>query len=96
VELLEAYPEVKTNFKNAGWYEFVTTFQGNNEKISMLFKQNFDGYETLIDNVLISITEYYIPSTYKLYLYGQKWWKKNKLLVDLANHFMVPKHQKPN
>jgi hypothetical protein len=53
-ELLEAYPELMQKFKNVGWYEFFTLFQGHHENISMLFTQNFDGYETMIGNVLIS------------------------------------------
>jgi hypothetical protein len=62
----------------------------------MFFTQNFDGYETIIGNVLISVNEYSIAAAYKLSLYGQRWWKKDKLPVDLANHFLVPKHQNPN
>jgi hypothetical protein len=32
-------------FKDAGWFEFLTTFQGYDEQVSMAFSQNFDGFE---------------------------------------------------
>jgi hypothetical protein len=42
VELLEAYPQMAQRFKDAGWFEFLTTFQGyarfpwNSLRISMV------------------------------------------------------------
>jgi hypothetical protein len=37
MKLLEAYPQMAQRFKDAGWFEFFTTFQGHDEHISMVF-----------------------------------------------------------
>jgi hypothetical protein len=45
VELLEAYPQMAQRFRDAGWFEFLTTFHGYDEHVSMEFALNFDGHE---------------------------------------------------
>jgi hypothetical protein len=55
-ELLEAYPQMAQRFKDVGWFEFFTTFQGHDEHVSMLFAQNFDGFEVEIGKLLMLVT----------------------------------------
>jgi hypothetical protein len=35
-------------FKDVGWFDFFSTFQGHDEHISMVFAQNFDGFESVV------------------------------------------------
>jgi hypothetical protein len=96
VELLEAFPEILQKFKNVGWYEFCCTFQGYHEDISMIFSQNFDGYETILGNLLIHVTEHFIAAACRVSMYGERWWKKDKLPANLVNQFLVPEHHDPD
>jgi hypothetical protein len=57
VELLEAYPQMAQRFRDAGWFKFLTTFQGYDEQVPMEFAQNFDGYEVEIGKLLMLVTE---------------------------------------
>ena len=57
VELLEAYPKMAQRFRDVGWFEFLTTFQGYDERVSMEFALNFDGHEVKIHKILMLVTE---------------------------------------
>jgi hypothetical protein len=57
VELLEAYPQMTQRFRDARWFEFLTTFQGYDEKVSMEFSLNFDGHEVEIGKMMMLVTE---------------------------------------
>ena len=56
-ELLEAYHQMDQRFKDVGWFEFLTTFQGYDEQVSMEFALNFDGHEVEIGKMLMLVTE---------------------------------------
>jgi hypothetical protein len=56
-ELLEVYPQMAQRFKDAGWFEFLTTFQGYDEQVSMEFALNFDGHEVEIGKMLMLVTK---------------------------------------
>jgi hypothetical protein len=56
-KLLEAYPQMAQRFRDAGWFEFLTTFQGYDEKVSMEFSPNFDGHEVEIGKMLMLVIE---------------------------------------
>jgi hypothetical protein len=43
-------------FRDAGWFEFLTTFQGYDEHVSMEFALNFDGHEVEIGKMLMLVT----------------------------------------
>jgi hypothetical protein len=43
-EILKDYPYMAQRFIDVGWLEFLTTFQGHDEHVSMDFALNFDGY----------------------------------------------------
>jgi hypothetical protein len=44
------------SFRDAGWFEFLTNFQGYDEKVSMEFSLNFDGHEVDIGKMLMLVT----------------------------------------
>jgi hypothetical protein len=55
-KLLEAYPHMAQRFRDAGWFEFLTTFQGYDEQVSMEFALNFDGDDVDIGKMLMLVT----------------------------------------
>jgi hypothetical protein len=56
VEFLEAYPQISQKFRDANWFKFCLTLQGYHEQVSMMFVQNFDGFETVVGKVMIHVT----------------------------------------
>jgi hypothetical protein len=50
-ELLEAYPHMAQRFRDAGWFEFLTTCQGYDEQVFMEFTLNFDGHKVEISKM---------------------------------------------
>jgi hypothetical protein len=63
-------------FKEAGWFKFLTIFQGHDEHVSMIFTQNFDGFEVVIGKLLMMVTEHSIARARRLPISGESWWKK--------------------
>jgi hypothetical protein len=57
VELLEAYPQMVQRFRDTGWFEFLTTFQGYDEQVSMEFTLNFDAHEVEFNKMLMLVTK---------------------------------------
>jgi hypothetical protein len=88
--LLEAYPQMAQRFKDAGWFEFFTTFQGHDEQVSMIFAQNFDGFEVVIGKLLMMVTEHSIARACKLPIGGERWWKKENVVMEFVNQFLIP------
>ena len=56
-KLLEAYPHMAQRFRDTGWFEFLTTFQRYDEKVSMEFALNFDGHEVEIGKMMMLVIE---------------------------------------
>jgi hypothetical protein len=54
--LLEAFPQMAQKFKDTGWFDFFSTFQGHDEKILMAFAHNFDGFEYVVGKLLMHVT----------------------------------------
>jgi hypothetical protein len=88
--LLEEYPQMVQRFKDAGWFEFFTTFQGHDEHISMILAQNFDGFEAIVGKLLMMVTENSIARAYKLLVGGERWWKKENVVMEFMNQFLIP------
>jgi hypothetical protein len=63
-------------FKDVGWFEFFTTFQGHDEQVSMIFTQKFDGFEVMIGKLLMMVIGHSIAKDCRLPLGGERWWKK--------------------
>jgi hypothetical protein len=83
-------------FKDAGWFEFFTTFQGHDEQVSMIFAQNFDGFEVVIGKLLMMVTEHSIARACKLPIGGERWWKKEHVVMEFVNQFLLPEKHNPN
>jgi hypothetical protein len=96
IELLEACPKIMEKFIQGEWFKFCCTFQGHHEEISMLFANNFDGFQTQVGDVIIHVTEHSIAVTCHLPVKGERWWKKRRLPADLCNQFLVAEHQNPD
>jgi hypothetical protein len=95
-ELLEAYPQMAQRFKDAGWFEFLTTFQGYDEQVSMVFAQNFDGFEVEIGKLLMLVTEQSIAKACRLVVGGERWWKKEHVVTEFVNQFLLPDKKNPD
>jgi hypothetical protein len=96
VELLEAYPQMAQRFRDAGWFEFLTTFQGYDEQVSMEFALNFDGHEVEIGKMLMLVTEQTIAKACRLVVGGERWWKKEHVVTEFVNQFLLPDKQNPD
>jgi hypothetical protein len=90
VELLEAYPQMAQRFRYARWFEFLTTFQGYDEQVSMEFALNFDGHEVAIDKMLMLVTEQTIAKACRLVVGVERWWKKEHVVTEFVNQFLLP------
>jgi len=67
--------------------DFFSTFQGQDEKVSIIFAHNFDGFETFVGRVLIHIIDHFIETRSRLPIYRQMWWKKETLVMDILTIF---------
>jgi hypothetical protein len=56
----------------------------------------FDGFETVVGKLLIHVTKHSITKTCRLPVYGERWWKKETLVMEFVNHFFIPERQNPN
>ena len=83
-------------FKDARWFEFLTTFQGYDEHVSMEFDLNFDGHEVEIGKMLMLVTEHTIAKACRLVVGGEGWWKKEHVVTEFVNQFLLPDKQNPD
>jgi hypothetical protein len=95
-QITRRIPPNDTRFKDAGWFEFFTTFQGHDEHISMVFTQNFDGFEAIVGKLLMMVTEHSIARACKFPVGGERWWKKENVVMEFVNQFLIPEKQNPN
>ena len=96
VELLEAYPKTLQKFRDAGWFNLCATLQGYHEQVSMMFTQKFDGFMTVVGKVPIHVTKHSIGTACRLSMYGERWWKKEDMPMEIANQFLLLECQNPN
>jgi hypothetical protein len=83
-------------FKDVGWFDFFAMFQGHDEHISMTFTPNFYGFEYVVGKLLMHMTDHYIAKAYRLPVYGERWWKKENVVMEFLNHFLVSENKNPN
>jgi hypothetical protein len=95
-KLLEAFPQMAQKFKDAGWFDFFSTFQGHDEQISMVFAHNFDGFESVVGKLLMHVTEHSIAKACRFPVYGERWWKKENVVMEFVNQFLIPEKKNPN
>jgi hypothetical protein len=94
-KLLEAYPQMAQRFKDTCWFDFFTTFQGYDEQVSMVFAQNFDGFEVVIGKLLMLAIEHSISKACKFSIGGERWWKKEHVVMEFVNQFLLPDKHNP-
>jgi hypothetical protein len=56
----------------------------------MEFSLNFDGYEVEITKMLMPMIEETISKAYRLVVGGERWWKKEHVVTDFVNQFLLP------
>jgi len=61
----------------------------------MTFKNNFDGFQTQIGDLIIQVSEHSISLALKLPISGERRFKKKEVPTDLCNKFLVADHQDP-
>jgi hypothetical protein len=89
-ELLKDFPQMAKNFKDVGWFDFFSTFQGHDKQISMTFAQNFDGFEYVVVKLLMHVTEHSIAKSCRIPVYEEIWWKKENVVVEFVSQFLIP------
>jgi hypothetical protein len=62
----------------------------------MKFAHNFDDFESVVGKLLIHVTKHSITKAYRLLVYGERWWKKEKMVMEFVNQFLIPEKKKPN
>ena len=80
-------------FRDAGWFEFLTTFQGYDKQVSMEFSLNFDGHDFEIGKMLMLVTKQTIAKACRLVVGGEIWWKKEHVVTEFVNQFLLPEKQ---
>jgi hypothetical protein len=56
LKLFKAIPEIRDIFIRGEWFDFICSFNGHHTGISLIFAQNFDGFQTKIGDITIHIT----------------------------------------
>jgi hypothetical protein len=70
---IEAFPHMAHKFKDVGWFDFFSTFQGHDEHLLMVFAHNFDGFEFVVGKILMHVTKHSIDKACRLPVYGEIW-----------------------
>jgi hypothetical protein len=81
---------MEQRFKYVGWFDFFTTLQGHDEQISMVFTQNFDGFEAIVGKLLMLVTEHSIAKSCRFPVGEERWWKKENMVMEFLNEFLIP------
>jgi hypothetical protein len=88
VELLEAFsPKSCRSLRMQGGSSSIVHSRVTMKKSPCFSHINFDGFETMVGNVLIHVTKHSIGAACRLSVYGEWWWKKEMIPVDLVNQF---------
>ena len=56
-KLLEAFPEYKSMFRKAGWFQFCAKLQDYNYEVARAFAKCLDGYEAQLGDMVIQVSE---------------------------------------
>jgi hypothetical protein len=82
-------------FKDASWFEFLSTFQGLDEHISMTFAHSFDGFKSVACKLLMHVIEHSIAKACRLPMYGKRWWKKENVVMEFVKSVFNYRKEKP-
>jgi hypothetical protein len=61
----------------------------------MVFAQNFDGFKVVIGKFLMLVTEKSIAKAFILAVRGERWWKKEHVVMEFVNQFLLPDKKNP-
>ena len=62
----------------------------------MEFALNFDGHKVEIGKMLMLVTEQTIAKSCRLMVGGERWWKKEHVVTEFVNQFLLPDKQNPD
>jgi hypothetical protein len=62
----------------------------------MVFAHNFDGFEAIVGKLLMLVTEHSMSKSCRLPVGRERWWKKENVVMDFVNQFLIPEKQNPN
>jgi hypothetical protein len=62
----------------------------------MTFAHNFDGFESVVGKIWMHVTENSIAKACRLRVYGEIWWKKENVVMEFGNQFLIPEKKNPN
>ena len=62
----------------------------------MMFAQNFDGFEVVIGKLLMLVTKQSIAKACKLAIGGERRWKKEHVVMEFVNQFLLPDKKNPD
>jgi hypothetical protein len=48
-----------------------------------------------VGKLLMHMTKHSITKACKLLVYGERWWKKEKAVMELVNQFLIPEKKNP-
>jgi hypothetical protein len=60
------------------------------------FAQNFDGFGSVVGKLLMHVTEHSISKACILLVYGEIWWKKENVVMEFVNQFLILEKQNTN
>jgi hypothetical protein len=50
----------------------------------------------VVGKLLMHVTEHSIAKDYRLPIYGERWWKKENVVKEFVNQFLVLEKKNPN
>jgi hypothetical protein len=62
----------------------------------MTIAHNFDGFESVVGKLLMHMKEHSIAKYCRLPEYGERWWKKENVVMEFVNQFLIRETKNPN
>jgi len=50
----------------------------------------------MVGNLMMHVTKNSIAKACRLPVYGERWLKKENVVMEFVNHFLIPENKKPN
>ena len=96
VALLESCPTYSRLFNEKGWHEYCERLTGYHVEVTRAFAWSFDGQKVEFKTLTLQVTEESITEATRLYVEGDKWFKRLSLKPFEYNHLLVWEHKDPN
>jgi hypothetical protein len=88
IEDIKANPTVMEIFEQAGWLGFLEQFQGSDNKLAMKFAQTFDGYQTMVKRLNITVSKESISQITHLARQGERWYKNFRIAAESRSPYL--------